>query len=513
MDTYDYVIVGSGTAGCVVAARLSEDSDVSVAVIEAGSREVPPQIREDIATPWRWALVQQSAVDWAYESIPQAHLNGRRIPEPRGRLPGGTSNLYILMHIRGHRSDFDAWAHQGAPGWGFDNVLPYFQKAEDQEDDSSPLAGHDGPLSVLAARLHEPNPASRAFHDACLELGFPATDDFNGPRMEGVGWHHLNIKNGKRHDMAAAYLYPALESRANVTLIDAAHASRLLFQGRRCSGVEVLQRGEAKRIGASREVVVCAGAIDSPKLLMLSGIGDGDRLAQCGIPVLNHLPGVGENFHNHVLVPVISAASQRIPDPKMCMSETALFYKSEPGWPGPDIQMGFVHGDPRQVSNPDRASVMVMLPGVVRPMSRGTLRLAGPDPASPPLINPNYLACASDFRRLTDAVRMARRINASTALGAWVQSEVLPGPDYPDERLGDFVRQFAESYHHQAGSCRMGMDALAVTDPRLRVHGIEALRVADASVMPTVVSGNCHAAVVMIGEKLADMMKADRRGG
>jgi choline dehydrogenase len=512
MDTYDYVIIGAGTAGCVVAARLSEDPDVTVAVVEAGSREVPAQVQKDIATPWRWAFVQQSAVDWAYESVPQAHLGGRRTPEPRGRLPGGTSALYIMMHIRGHRSDFDAWAHQGAPGWGYDDVLPYFQKSEDQEDDTSPVAGHGGPLSVLAVRLHQPNPASQAFYDACLELGFPRTEDFNGPQMEGVGWHHLNIKDGKRHDMASAYLYPALQSRSNVKLIDAAQATRLTFAGRRCTGVELFRGGEAIRIGAGREVVVCAGAIDSPKLLMLSGIGDGDRLKSFGIPMLQHLPGVGENFHNHVLMPVVSVASQRIPDPHLAMSEAALFYKSDPGWPGPDIQMGFVHADPQQVDNPNRASIMVMLPGLVRPVSRGSLRLAGPDPRAAPLIDPNYLACAADLRRLADAVRMARRLNATRALGAWVQTEVAPGPDFPDERLEDAVRQFAESYHHQVGSCRMGLDALAVTDPRLKVHGIDALRVADASVMPTVVAGNCHAAIVMIGERVADMIKADRRG-
>jgi choline dehydrogenase len=510
MDTYDYVVVGAGTAGCAVGARLSEDADVSVAVLEAGSRQIPPQVQEDIATPWHWAFVQQSAVDWGYESVPQPHLDGRRVPEPRGRLPGGTSNLYILMHIRGHRSDFDNWAYQGCPGWGYEDVLPFFRKSEDQEDDTSPVAGHGGPLAVMAARLHGPNPTSQAFYDACLELGFTRTDDFNGPQMEGVGWHHLNIKDGKRHDMATAYLYPALESRRNATLIDGAHATRLLFQGRRCTGVEVRHGGETKRIGAGREVIVCAGAIDSPKLLMLSGIGDGERLAAFGIPVLHHLPGVGENFHNHVLVPVIAVANQRIPDPTMGMSEAALFYKSEPGWLGPDIQMAFVHGDPRQVNNPDRPSVMVMLPGVVRPVSRGWLRLAGPDPLAPPLIHPNYLACEADLRRLVDAVRMARRIYATRALGAWVQTEALPGPDYPDERLGDYVRRFAESYHHQAGSCRMGIDEGAVVDPRLRVHGIDGLRVADASVMPTVVSGNCHAAIVMIGEKLADMVKADR---
>jgi choline dehydrogenase len=244
---------------------------------------------------------------------------------------------------------------------------------------------------------------------------------------------------------------------------------------------------------------------------MLSGIGPSERLTQMGIPVLLNLPGVGENFHNHVLVPVICVASRQIPPPRQNMSEAALFYRSEPGWPGPDMQMAFVHGDPNQVASDQPPSVMVMLPGVVRPQSRGWVRLSSPDPFAPPLINPNYLACAADFERLTQGVRLARRLYASAALGQWVQSEVVPGSAVPDEALGEYVRRGAESYHHQAGSCRMGMDALAVVDARLMVHGIEALRVADASVMPAVPSGNCHAGIVAIGEKAADMIKDDRR--
>lgn len=511
MDTFDYIVVGAGSAGCAVAARLSEEAGITVAVMEAGSRNVPPAVQEDISTPWRWGFVQQSPVDWAYESVPQPHLNGRRLPEPRGKLPGGTSNLYILMHIRGHRSDYDNWAYNGCPGWGYDDVLPYFQKLEDQEDDTSGIAGKGGPLRLQAARLHEPNPTSEAFLKACDELGFSRTEDFNGPQMEGAGWHHLNIKDGKRHDMAGAYLYPALEGRRDLTLIDNAQATRLRFQGRRCTGVEYRQGGETKQVSANAEVVVCAGAIDSPKLLLLSGIGDGERLAQLGIPFLHHLPGVGENFHNHVLVPVIAAASRHIPDPTQGMSEAALFYKSDPGWPGPDMQMAFVHGDPRQVANPERPSVMVMLPGLVRPASRGWLRLASPNPMVAPLIHPNYLECESDFQRLTAAVRLSRRLYETQSLGDWVQSEVLPGPDYSDEGLGDYVRQFAESYHHQCGSCRMGLDAMAVVAPSLKVHGIEGLRIADASIMPAVPSGNCHAGIVMIGEKVADLIKAKRQ--
>jgi choline dehydrogenase len=510
MDRVDFVVVGGGSAGCAIAARLSEDGGVGVAVLEAGIRQIPSQVARDIAVPWRMALAQNSVVDWGYESVAQPHLLGRRIREPRGRMPGGTSNLYYLMHIRGHRSDYDNWAYNGCPGWSYDDVLPYFQKLEDQDDDTNPTAGRGGPLRVASIARHEPNPTSQAFINACLELGFPRCDDFNGPHMEGVGWHHVNIKDGKRHSMEDAYLYPALE-RKNLGLIDGAQATRLLFDGRRCTGVEYYRNGKLERIGATREVVVCAGAIDSPKLLLLSGIGSGDRLAALGIPVVADLPGVGENFHNHVLIPVVCVASKPIPAPRNNMSEAALFYKSELGWPGPDMQMGFVHGDPSQMSSSQPPNVMVMLPGVVRPLSRGWVKLASADPLAKPLINPNYLAVEADARRLTDAVQLARKIYAARPLAEWVQTEVAPGAAVPDDRLGDYVRQAADSYHHQAGSCRMGQDSLAVVDPHLRVHGIEGLRVADASVMPAVPSGNCHAGIVMIAEKAADLIKAAHR--
>jgi choline dehydrogenase len=510
MADYDYVVVGAGSAGCAVAARLSEDAGIQVAVLEAGSRQVPPVVAEDIAIPWHWGLVQNTPVDWAYQSVPQAHCLGRRFPEPRGRMPGGTSNLYALMHIRGHRSDYDNWAYNGCPGWGFDDVLRYFQKLEDQEDDTSPLAGKGGPLRVASVSRHDPNPVSRAFIDACVELGFAKTDDFNGPQMEGAGWHHVNIKDGKRQSMEDAYLYPALQRQQSLELIDGAQATRLLFNGRRCTGVEYVRDGRTKTATATREVIVCAGAIDTPKLLLLSGIGAASRLEAVGIPVLIDLPGVGENFHNHVLIPVICVAKQPIPRPHNNMSEAALFYKSAPGWPGPDMQMAFVHGSPPQARDEPPPNVMVMLPGVVRPLSRGGVRLASADPFAKPLINPNYLAVDADHRRLTEAVRLARRIYATRAFADWVQAEVLPGPNVGDAQLGEDVRARAESYHHQAGSCRMGGDALAVVNPELRVHGIEGLRVADASVMPAVPSGNCHAGIVMVAEKCADLIKAAR---
>jgi choline dehydrogenase len=512
MDTFDYVVVGAGSAGCALAARLAEDADVTVCVLEAGPREWPPQVASDIAIPSHWGLVQHTLVDWEHESIPQPALGGRRIQEPRGRMPGGSSNLYAMMHIRGHRSDYDNWAYNGCPGWAFDDVLPYFKKLEDQDDDIAGLAGRGGPLSVVNVSRLDPSPVSAAFIEACVELGFPRTDDFNGPQMEGTGWHHVNIKNGERHGMQLAYLYPALQSRQNLTLIDQAPATRLVFQGRRCTGAEYDRNGERLRVAVRHEVIVCAGAIDAPKILLLSGIGDGDRLAGIGIPVLQHAPGVGENFHNHVLAPVVCVAGKPIPPPHTNLSEAACFYKSQPGWPGPDMQMAFVPWDPTQIGREGAASVMIMLPGLVRPLSRGWVRLASADPLAKPLVHTNYLGCDSDLERMTDAVRLARRIYGTQALGAWVQQEVAPGPGFSDERLSEYVRLAADSYHHQAGSCRMGLDALAVVDPRLKVNGIEGLRVADASVMPAVPSGNCHAGIVMIAEKAADMIKADRRG-
>jgi choline dehydrogenase len=530
MAEFDYLVVGAGSAGCVVAARLSEDAGIHVGVLEAGTRPTP-QVAEDIDIPWHWGLVPNhidehgrtvtTGVDWGYRSVPQAHCYGKRFDEPRGKLPGGSSNLYILMHIRGHRSDYDNWAYNGCPGWSFDDVLPYFQKLEDQEDDTNPLAGKGGPLRVASVERHDPNPVSRAFIDACIELGHPRTEDFNGPHMVGVGWHHVNIKDGKRDSDEKAYLYPALDRERSkplhdraLELIDGAQATRLLFTDasnrRRCTGVEYVRDGRTATATASREVIVCAGAIDSPKLLLLSGIGLRERLEALGIPALVDLPGVGENFHNHVLVPVICEARQPIPRPHNNMSEAALFYRSQPGWPGPDMQMAFVHGIPQAVKEERPPNRMVMLPGVVRPLSRGRVRLASADPLASPLIDPNYLAVEADHHRLTEAVRLARKIYKTRALADWVQAEVLPGPSVSDAELGDNVRNRAESYHHQAGSCRMGLDALAVVDPDLRVHGIEGLRVADASVMPTVPSGNCHAGVIMIGEKCADLVKTAR---
>jgi choline dehydrogenase len=466
-----------------------------------------------LENPAHWGLVQKTAVDWQYRSVPQRFLvdpatgtTPRATDEPRGRLPGGSSNLYIMMHIRGHYSDFDNWAYNGCPGWRYQDVLPYFRRIEDYEDDTNATGGKAGPLRVASARLHGPNPMSAVFFHACRELGFPSTEDFNGPQMEGVGWHHANVKDGRRHDMFSAYLEPAL-LRPNLNLQTAATVTRLLIdETRRCIGVEYNQTGSVVRVACNREVILCAGAIESPKILLLSGIGPSEQLNAFAIPVISELPGVGENFHNHVLTPMIYKVTHKLLPPRFNLSEVALFCRSDRGCMGPDLQLAFVHKVPQA---PDgTADQIVFLPGVVRPMSRGSIRLSSADPLAHPCIDPNYLAVEADLDRLTYAARLADRIASTRAFAPWIASREWPPPIcVSDSQFRDWVRSAADSYHHQAGSCKMGMDRLAVVDPQLRVYGIRGLRVADASIMPAVPSGNCHTAVVMIAEKAAELIK------
>ncbi len=502
--SFDFIVVGAGSAGSALAARLSENPESTVLVLEAGGTD----ISDNVVNPSVWFTLLGSPVDWGYTSTPQAALDGRIIREPRGKMIGGTSNLYLMMHIRGHTSDFDNWAYSGCPGWSYQDVLPYFKKLEDQEDNTSPWAGKGGPLRLENAKLHNPNPTSQTFIDACLELGYPYTEDFNGPNMEGAGWHHINTRNGQRDSMEAAYLLPALK-RSNITLSANSQATRLLFKGNRCVGVEYVQNGTLTTARANLEVIVCTGALESPKLLMLSGIGNADYLKTFDIPVVADVPGVGENFHNHVLTGIIRESPQPVPQGKQNLSESALFCKSEPGWVGPDLQIGFVHVPFNIIIGQGHPNSISILPGVVRPLARGWVRLASKNPLDKPLVNPNYLGVESDLQRLVQAVKIGRDIFATKAFAPWVADELMPGPDVKtDAQLRDFVKQNADSYHHQAGSCKMGLDRMAVVDPQLRVYGVEGLRVADASVMPVVPSGNCHAAIVMIAEKAADLIKA-----
>jgi choline dehydrogenase len=526
MQEFDYVIVGAGAGGCTLAARLSEDPNVSVLLLESGGDFIP----SDVDNAPTWFKLLGSPYDWGYSSVPQPGLAGRSSYEPRGKMPGGSSNLYIMMHIRGHFSDFDNWAYQGAAGWSYRDLLPYFARLESQEDQTDPRIGTSGPQTVTNAGKHEPNPMSQVFLNACDQLGYPRTEDFNGPNMIAAGWHHIDVKDSRRQGVLASYLEPALH-RSNLVLRTNSDAAELTWDGTRCTGVTYRQRAGDAPVGDGRhvartgedepgihsvrarhEVIVCAGAIESPKLLKLSGVGPADELNKHGIPVVADLPGVGENFHNHVLVGLISETKQPVEPGRQNLSEAALFTTSEPGMLAPDLQIAFVHVPFDIIVGQQHPNAVSILPGVVRPLSRGWIRLASADPFDRPLVNPNYFGDPSDLTRLVRAVEISREIFGTAAFREVLSGELMPGPDVQGtEALTEFVRAKADSYHHQAGSCRMGIDELAVVDARLRVRGVTGVRVADASVMPAVPSGNCHTAIVAIAEKAADMIKEDSR--
>lgn len=536
--SYDYVIVGGGSAGCVLANRLSADGRNSVCLVEAGPTDRNPLIRMPLGII---PLVRGWFCNWKFWSEPQAHLCGRRLYQPRGKVLGGSSAINATVYTRGHPSDYDHWAALGCEGWSYRDVLPYFIKSETFEpscsDADRPFHGANGPLNV-SERRHD-NPLSKAFVRAAVQAGHQQNRDFNGARQEGVGMFHVFQKGGQRHSNARAYLAPAA-GRTNLTVLTATHATRVLFQGSTAVGVRVLRKGRYQDLRATKEVILSAGTFQSPQLLMLSGIGPGEELGRHGIEVLKELPGVGANLQDHLDVIVETRARSRVgvsfvPGawPRLLLgwmnyvfrrkgeftsnaAEAGGFFRSSDEEAVPDIQWHFLPA-PNGQHGLDLSGVMTrygycLMSYDLRPASRGVVGLNSADPLAPPRIDPNYAAEARDVERLVLAIRETRRVLAQPALDAHRGVEIAPGAHLQsDEELADYVRRTAEIAYHPVGTCTMGPagDTSSVVDARLRVHGVQRLRVVDCSIMPTVPGSNTNAPATMIGEKGADMILED----
>jgi choline dehydrogenase len=523
---YDYIIVGAGSAGSVLANRLSAKPDIKVLLIEAGGSDRSLYVR----MPAGIASLSGPRFNWGYETAPQAAMKGRRMYWPRGRLLGGSSSVNAMVYMRGQPADYDHWRQLGNAGWSYADVLPWFKKSECNERLHDEFHGSDGPLNV--AERPYTNPLSHVFVEAAQQAGLPFNPDFNGSAQLGVGLFQVTQKNGRRWSAASAYLHPAA-GRENLTIVTKARATRVLIDKGRAVGVEYARGRKRRTARATREVVLAGGAINSPQLMLLSGIGPAAELRTLGVRVALDLPGVGKNLQDHLNVNIVRRAKRGSTlDGKnrglapigvalefllygtgpgtSNVAEAGAFAISGLGAATPDIQHHFI---PAQVV--DHARTIMDGDGVtlhsccLRPQSRGEIRLASSDPLKPPIMDPNYLAAEYDLKILIDGLRRGREILAAAAFKPWLEEERMPGTaTQSDAALEDFIRAAAETEYHPVGTCKMGSDAMAVVDDQLRVRGIERLRVIDASIMPTVVSGNTNAPVIMIAEKGADMMLA-----
>ncbi|MEH2117768.1 GMC family oxidoreductase [Nostoc sp.] len=525
MTNYDYIVIGAGSAGCVVANRLTEDCDTTVLLLEAGNLATKPEIQ----IPAQCFSLIGSEVDWGYFSEPEPYLNYRKMFCSRGKVLGGSSSINFMMYIRGNPQDYDRWQELGNPGWSYQEVLPYFKKSEHQQQGASEFHGVDGELSVTD--LMSPAVVSQRFVDACVSMGYNYNPDFNGVQQEGVGFYQLTVKDGKRHSAAAAFLLPILH-RPNLTVITGALVTRLLVEGTRCVGVEYLHEDTLHQVRVNQEVILSAGAFDSPKLLMLSGIGTAEHLQAMGISVVVDLPGVGQNLQDHVLTCVVQAATQDI-HPAITSNgiEAGLFLHSKGNVEAaPDLQFFF---GPIQFLSPGYTPADFGFTGAVsltrlqniggvtlRPAegsSADARRLAtasltlSPDPKDPPTIRMNYLQSQADVQKLVEGVKLIRQLIQTSAFDDFHSEEIAPGSHVQSNAaLEAYIRDTCSTVWHPVGTCKMGIDPMAVVDPELRVYGVKGLRVVDASIMPTITTGNTNAPTIMIGEKAADLIKAER---
>jgi choline dehydrogenase len=530
---FDYVIIGAGSAGCVLANRLSADSKHSVLLLEAGPKDSNLWIHVPLGYG---KLFKDKTVNWMYQTEPEPGLDGRTVFQPRGKVLGGSSSINGLLYVRGQHEDYDRWRQHGNAGWGFADVLPYFKKAENQQRGADDFHGADGPLPV--SDLGHPDALSAAFIKAAAETGIPENPDFNGVSQEGAGFFQTTTRNGRRASTAVAYLRPA-KDRNNLHVETSALAQRIRFEGRRAVAVEYKQGGALRTARARKEILVSSGAYNSPQLLQLSGVGPAELLRKHGIDVVLDAAGVGHDLQDHLQVRMVMKCSQPITlndivnNPvrrvlagaryaafrkgplTIAAGTSGAFFKTSPRLATPDIQIHFLPfstdkmGEKLHSFSGFSASVCQL-----RPESRGSLRIRSADPAVPPEIRINYLATETDRTANVEGLKILRKILQAPALRSYVTEEVEPGAKVSsDEALLSYCRQRGSTIYHPTSTCRMGSDSLAVVDQRLRVRGIEGLRVVDGSIMPDLVSGNTNAAIIMIAEKASEMILADARAG
>ncbi|MEL6964632.1 MAG: choline dehydrogenase [Pseudomonadota bacterium] len=532
-ESYDFIVIGAGSAGCALANRLTEDPSNRVLLLEAGGRDWNPWIHVPVGY---YKTIFNKKLNWGYETEPEPALDGRRIAWPRGRVLGGSSAINGLVYIRGQREDFQLWRQMGNQGWGWDDVLPFFKRAEDQERGADALHGEGGPLGV--SDLNQTHEIIEAYVNACDEIGIPRTADFNGEDQEGVGYFQLTTKNGFRCSSAVAYLHP-IDHRPNLNVVTDALVSRIVVEGKRATGVMYWQDRQLKRAEVEADVILSAGAIGSPQILQLSGIGPGDHLSELDIKVVHDLKGVGANLQDHFQArslyrctkPITLNDRVKSPWQKMLMGlewvtkrsgpltigagQGGIFAKTRPELETPDVQFHLIlfsadkPGEPLHDFSGFTASVCQL-----RPESRGTVMIASRDPKDHPKIHANYLATETDRQCMVDGLKLARRLAETNAMKPLIAEEIEPGPDVDsDAAFLAYARRRGGTIFHPTSTCMMGPESnpQMVVDHRLRLHGLQGLRVADASIMPTVVSGNTNAACIMIGEKLADMIQEERR--